>query len=483
MGPDDDGEGSGHTASSPSHRCSPPSTVQQRLSHWRKSIWGDLPVEEYWRIAFLALIFLLIVGNYWLLRTQKDALFLKICGKLFIPYAKMGTFAVMFPIILLYSKLVDVVSKLTLFYIVCSGYGLLFAAISVALEDPQMGLANSIPSSHRILGWVVYIGIETFASVVVPMFWSFANSTMDTVTAKSGFGLIVWGAQFGSIGGPSLSRYVGSLGIATLVRIGAVGILAILPLMRLFGHCFPEACPGHLTTQRTGAVEGVRLLLKHPYLMGIFGIATFCEIIVTILDYQMKYQLDSAFSNPADISYFMASFGQWTNGVTLAFSFVGTGFFLNRYGLTFCLTAFPVLVAGVVLVTSTVSATSLSVLFYAMVIIKGLSYALNVPCKELLYIPTSPDVKFKTKSWIDMFGARAAKSLASVINAQLRTPQAFALLSAPINLAIACVWLVVAHRTGHANRLLVASNVRVGEPAGPGPEALDRLEISPKGQG
>lgn len=40
-----------------------------------------------------------------------------------------------------------------------------------------------------------------------------------------------------------------------------------------------------------------------------------------------------------------------TNGVTLVFSFAGTGFFLNRYGLTFCLTAFPVLVAVVVLAT------------------------------------------------------------------------------------------------------------------------------------
>ena len=33
------------------------------------------------------------------------------------------------------------------------------------------------------------------------------------------------------------------------------------------------------------------------------------------------------------------------------------------------------------------------VLFYAMVVIKGLSYALNNPCKEMLYLPTTK-VKF-----------------------------------------------------------------------------------------
>ena len=32
--------------------------------------------------------------------------------------------------------------------------------------------------------------------------------------------------------------------------------------------------------------------------------------------------------------------------------------------------------------------------FAAMVLTKGLNYALNVPTKEVLYIPTSKDVKF-----------------------------------------------------------------------------------------
>eukprot|EP00667_Euglena_gracilis_P007740 EG_transcript_7819 len=446
-------------------------------------MWGDLPAEEYQRIAFLAGIFLVIVGIYWLLRTQKDALFMKICGKLLIPYAKMGTFGVMFPIILIYGKLVDSVNKVHLFYIVCGGYGLLFAGVALALADPQLGLANPVPDGRRILGWVVYIGIETFGSVVAPMFWSFANSIVDTPTAKSGFGLIVWGAQFGAIGGPSLSRYVGSLGIVTLVWVGTLGVLAIVPVVRLFAHCYPDvygAEAGRASAQtRTGVLEGVRLLWRYPYLMGIFVVATSCEVIVTLLDYQMKYQLDSTFSKPEDISYYMASFGQWTNGVTLVFSFAGTGFFLNRYGLTFCLTAFPVLVAVVVLATSTASATSLNALFYAIVVIKGLTYALNVPCKELLYIPTSPDVKFKTKSWIDMFGNRAAKSFASVINALLQTPQAFALFSAPVCLAVASVWLAAAHRTGTAHRLLAAGNTRVGDEAGLHQEVLGNGPHSP----
>jgi hypothetical protein len=49
--------------------------------------------------------------------------------------------------------------------------------------------------------------------------------------------------------------------------------------------------------------------------------------------------------------------------------------------------------------------------FLMMLVLKGLSYSLNNPCKEILYQPTSQNIKFKAKSWIDVFGARGSKAL------------------------------------------------------------------------
>ena len=46
--------------------------------------------------------------------------------------------------------------------------------------------------------------------------------------------------------------------------------------------------------------------------------------------------------------------------------------------------------------------------FTILVIAKGLTYGLNNPTKEILYIPTSKDVQFKTKGFTDTFGSRAA---------------------------------------------------------------------------
>lgn len=45
------------------------------------------------------------------------------------------------------------------------------------------------------------------------------------------------------------------------------------------------------------------------------------------------------------------------------------------------------------------------------------SHSRACPIIEMLYIPTSVETKFKAKVWIDVVGARIAKGLGSVINA------------------------------------------------------------------
>lgn len=50
-----------------------------------------------------------------------------------------------------------------------------------------------------------------------------------------------------------------------------------------------------------------------------------------------------------------------------------------------------------------------------MMVIKGMSYALNNPCKEILYQVTSTTIKFKCKSWIDTFGQRSSKAAGSLV--------------------------------------------------------------------
>lgn len=89
-------------------------------------LWGDLTREEYKKFGLLAATLLFIVGTYWLLRPIKDALFTSTVGSIYLPYAKIASAIFLIPIILLYSKLVDIFEKQQLFYIIAPCYGIFF---------------------------------------------------------------------------------------------------------------------------------------------------------------------------------------------------------------------------------------------------------------------------------------------------------------------------------------------------------------------
>jgi len=110
---------------------------------------------------------------------------------------------------------------------------------------------------------------------------------------------------------------------------------------------------------------------------------------------------------------FMGYFGQMTNSISFLFSLFGTGAIIKRLGLTKTLIAFPVLLLVCTFFIWTMP--NIWVVFTVMMVIKGMSYALNNPTKEILYQCTATNIKFKCKSWIDTFGQRSSKAAGSLI--------------------------------------------------------------------
>ncbi len=437
------------------------------LSAIKKSLWGNLTNEECKRFGILSSVFLFIIGSYWLLRVLKDSVFAYTVGVNSIPNAKIGTLFILVPLVLGYSKLVDLVEKHVLFYILCSVYAVLFAGLAIALADPIIGLDNTVTSPYRLVGWVTYFGIETFGSLIVALFWSFVASTTDSAAAKKGYALIIAGAQFGSIAGPSLlwmpqSLGFGSLKAPVLFAVAAICIALVPLLIKLFITKFPSTAKEKVASKKTGILEGLFLLFSHPYLMGVLAVSSLYEIVGTILDYQMKVAAQAAFqSSQAGFQEFMGMFGTAANGLALVFALVGTSYFIRRFGLTFCLVMFPVTLAGVVaMVWITPSLTSsatvlLWTLFAAMIAVKGLSYALNNPCKEMMYIPTSKDVKFKAKGWMDNFGGRTAKAAgSSITNLFKNSPADLMIYGSLISLGIIGAWIAIALFVGKTNKKL-----------------------------
>ena len=72
-----------------------------------------------------------------------------------------------------------------------------------------------------------------------------------------------------------------------------------------------------------------------------------------------------------------------------------------------------------------------------------------------MYIPTSKDVKFKAKGWIDIFGGRTAKGAGSGINALFTEMSTLMVWGSVISLGIIAIWIPIAFYVGRTNNKLV----------------------------
>ena len=397
------------------------------LERLRSFFGGLLHKEERKKFFLLSVIFGITIGVYWLLRPIKDSIFLNMIGANYIPLAKMLSVIVVIPIVMIYSKLVDRFPRHVVLYILSIFYAVCAVIFAIFILNPVTGIANTVTDPSRILGWALYLYVETFGTVMVALFWAFVSDTTTPDAAKRGYSVIVMGAQMGAVCLPLMSKYiilycgVGGTGYALLF---GVLVLCLLPLMVFYymrhvprsqmeGYVADERAPLEGKHKKAGFFEGLRLLLSKPYLLGIFAIVGFYEVINGILDFQFKTLMKAFYSGDA-LTVFLNDFAIVTNFIALLCLLVGIDRLGKYLGFGKTLILLPMLVGVCVIGMSFWPV--LVVAFAIQAIQKSFNYSLIQPMKEQLYIPTTKDTKYKAKAWIDMFGSRLSKGGASVIN-------------------------------------------------------------------
>jgi len=455
------------------------------LTNLVRFFWGDLTSDEMKKFGILSAIFFLIIGAYWTLRVMKDAQFAMLVGYKYQPYAKMVSLVFVICAVLFYNKLISILKRKTLFYSLTTFYGITFliiayfiaqqtgsgAATTIASPSALSGMFSFIPG--KFLGWFTYCFLESFGSIIVALFWSFVASTTTTDSAKRGYGMVVASGQVGLlIGTLVVAKYVKAIGIGTLFGIGGLLICLIPFFVKLYVSSVPmqtEQEAQATNKPKTGMLEGLRLIISKPYIAGLLVVTTMYEIINTIVEFQMGMCIDRIYPASLDAGAAFAWFKAW-NGfsvgvLSLTFALLGTSFFMRKFGLRFCLIAFPTTIGITIATLFAFYITGASnfilmwAFFVAVVIFKGLSYTLNNPTKEVMYIPTSKDVKFKAKSWIDAFGNRTAKGAGAVVTGSLGAALPTLLMfGTGISLTIVIFWLFIASKVGNQFNRLQAEN-------------------------
>jgi len=440
-------------------------------------IWGDLSLSEFKKFGLFSLALMLTIGPYWMLRGIREAIFIDLVGVRWQPWGKIVSFLLIIPLVLIYSKLVDLFKKERLFFVIYPFYIISFLSIAIFIAYPNNSFIsliyiifpflNWIPGN--IVGWISYVIIESFGALTPALFWSFVATQTKTDEAKRGYGMILSITQVGTISGTFIvANYAHQLGLPTMIYF-ACACIVFVPFIINHSLTLNKHKPTKIAFLRpdkpkTGFLEGLRLLITNPYLLGIFVITTGYEVVGTMLEFQMNLLAHQVYPTKEAFAAFYARYGMFANSLTLIFALVGTSFFLQKFGLRICLLLFPITTGLVICGVRTLPI--LSVVFTSMVILKGLAYALNNPAKEILYIPTTRDIKFKAKSWIDVFGIRSIKASGSSINALFRdlAPITTITYTTPILLTIISAWAIIARFVGVKHHKLIQKNQIVGEP-------------------
>jgi AAA family ATP:ADP antiporter len=402
------------------------------LQYMLRPIFGEFEKEEFKKFLRMGVIFGLIIGTYWALRTLKDPIFNAFVDIKDIPYAKTLSFAMMFPLIMFYTRLFDIFSREQMFYVLSLVYGGITAAIALIIYNYQIeahaleagaGIAYYI---FRAFGYFTYVFIESYGSLVVALFWAFATNITDSDSAKKGFYLVTALGQIGGIFGPAfitpLAKTLGHTTTTAPFVVCTITILLVGVLVKYFMTVTPKNMFASFhgkneakeeAEQEPGFLEGLRLLVSHKYLLAIFAAIAVYEIIVTMVDYQFKV-IGAAQYFGQDFEAFMGWYGMWVNIVSLACLLLGVSNITRYLGVGAALILMPIIV-GLAFAAFLYSPTP-SFLLFIMVGAKAINYALNGPAMKQLYIPTTPDVRSKSQAWIETFGSRGAKQMASNFN-------------------------------------------------------------------
>ncbi len=435
-----------------------------------KALWGDLKGDELKKFILLATGFFFLIGSFWPLKTLKDSIFLNIIGPEHLPTAKMLSLALFFPLVILYSKLVDIFSKEKMVYCVLSVYGVIGLILVYFLYHPTIGLTNTAMHSGRFIGWAFYLFVESYASLMISLYWSFVNDITTPESAKKGYGLIIFGCQLGgflfillgNILSTDTNKFASSAPFIALISICMFFMVGFVTFLlkhavnqnSLEGYQEDIAQKSlHKIEETVGFLDGLKVVITNPYVAGIFGTIFFHELISTVMYYQMSFLAKTTYIDAGVVNKFLFDYGLCVQGIACLFGLFGTSFFQRKFGIRFCIVAYPLLLGVSILVY--LIRPNLTTIFYVMLVAKAINYAFNQPAKEVLYIPTSRSIKYKSKAWSDQFGLRFAKASGSMVN------KIFGAMATSSGIVVLCcigAWSLLANKIGNSFTKAVANN-------------------------
>jgi AAA family ATP:ADP antiporter len=298
-----------------------------------------------------------------------------------------------------------------------------------------------------------FIWVSVFNLFVVSVFWSFMTDIFTDRQARRLFGFIAAGGTAGAVCGPALTTILATpLGTENLLLVSCLLLgVALLCISRLIQWQASqvedqgEASNGN-GPLGGGILDGIRLVLQSPYLLGIALLMLMMTMLATFIYFQQAQIIRDSFSDPAQRTTVFAAIDLAVNILTVLIQLLVTGRLVRWLGLPWVLALLPLLLAagfaGLAL------APVLGVLVVVQVIRRAGNYAIMRPAREMLYVVLPREEKYKAKNFIDTAVYRGGDAVSAWLYSGMRGLglglSGIAWLAVPLSL----LWALLAYRLG-----------------------------------
>lgn len=384
------------------------------------------PGEETITLS-LFFYYFLAIASFTIIKSLGEAKYLDELKPKNLPYAYMTVFLLIF-VVAFHSRLqvkiqrqLLIISSLAFFILTCLLFWLLFT----------QGRKWLPPNYWKFLPLVYWVWMSMVIVVLNAQFWITVNDMFNPREVKRLIGFFGSGGILGGIAGGVLTGQLSKSNESYYLLFFASGLLAacVFAVFYIFswrskkqplsGEANRKDKDSHGGLEKVGFKVCFDTIRKNYYLTLLALMVILTELVSTLIDWQYKSVVSTSDSIRQNMPAF---FGNFTAGLSVFAFFIQlllTSRIFKHYGIRFALLLSPLILLfcsfGIALFPVLFSIP----LIYFAILLKGsdksLSFSLGQSARELLYIPVSPELKYKAKIFIDMFLNRFAKPIGGVM--------------------------------------------------------------------
>ena len=428
------------------------------------SLFTDVRSGEAKRALLMTLNIFLILTAYLIAKVVREPLILSGGGAELKSYASVFQVVILAGAVQLFGWLASNLSRrklinyVTLFFVGC------FIAFYLALVT--IGPWNGI---------VYFLWVGIFSLMIIAQFWSFANDIYTPEQGKRLFVLLAFGASAGGVFGPMLASLIlDMVGVYNLLLVSA-GILLLSLLLTNFIESGVAKNPGTPLAEETPQPKeppmskdgALKVVFRNKYLLMIAFLILLSNFVNTTGEYMLGSSVQQTAAELAAapgaeegvdkiyIGKFYANFFTIVGFAGLLLQLLVVSRVLKYLGVRFAIMALPVIALGTYL--SIAIFPVLLVIRWCKTVENATDYSLNNTVRQILFLPTTREEKYKAKVAIDSFFVRAGDVLSAGLIFIGVTWLSFSIFHfAGVCLVLVAIWLVLALKIGKENKRLVA---------------------------